>query len=141
MSTTIRSGIALLLALLLPLQAGAVVARSAAMSAQHATHAGAPSLQLAHAIGVPHQHGAHSHNDKLPNKKASKSSKARVSQQAKANCHDGAKCCLLGASAPPSVINACFDPAMVRAAYLPYSVPVVEFITGGPDRPPRFLKV
>lgn len=141
MSTTLRTGIVLLLALLLPLQSGAVVARSAAMSAQHATQAGVQSLQLVHAIGVPHQHGVHTHDHKLTHKMASKSFKARVTQQVKSGCHDGAKCCLLGASAPPSVISACFDPAMVIVSYLPYSVPAVAFITGGPDRPPRFLKV
>ena len=134
-----------MLCLLLPLQAGASVARSAAMSAQHAGHNSeqhsAKPLQLAHAIGVPHQHGAHAHHENLPNKKASKPSKAHTTQQAKTDCHDGAKCCLMAASAPPSTNTHCFDPAIARVAYVPHSLPAAAFITEGPERPPRFPKV
>jgi hypothetical protein len=139
MNSFFRIAIASLLCLLLPLQAGAAVARSTAMSAQHATQAGAKPLQLAHAIGVPHQHGAHSHHENLPNKKAGKPVKSRSVQQAKADCHEAAKCCLAAASAPPSANNQCFDPAIARVAYIPHSLPAVAFLTGGPERPPRFL--
>ena len=143
MSAIVRIVVASLLCLLLPLQAGASVARSAAMSAQHAahgsTHEAVKPLQLAHAIGVPHQHGAHAHHENLPNKKASKPAKARTSQQAKSECDDGAKCCLMAASAPPSVNNQCFDPAIARVAFVPHSIPAAAFITEGPERPPRFL--
>lgn len=137
-----RFAIASLLCLLLPLQAGAAMVNSTAMSARHAAqfNAGAnvKPLQLAHAIGAPHQHGAHAHHENLPNKKAAKPSKARSTKQAKAECHDGAKCCLIAASAPPSAVNQCFDPAIARVAYIPHSVPAVAFITDGPERPPRF---
>jgi hypothetical protein len=138
-----RMVIASVLCLLLPLQAGASVMRSAVMSAAHATQAGAQkndaSLQLAHAIGVPHQHGAHAHQHKLPNKKAGKAAKPASTQQVKAACHDGAQCCLHGASAPPTVNPLCINPAIARIAYRRHSVPAVLFITEGPERPPRFL--
>lgn len=146
MKSFVRITLASLLCLLLPLQSGAVVARSVAMSVQHAkqaNHIGAQAadkpLQLAHAIGAPHQHGAHAHHENLPNKKALKPAKARSTQQAKAECHDGAKCCLVAASAPPSAHTPCFDPAIARVAYLPHSLPAVAFLTDGPERPPRFL--
>ena len=146
MKSIVRITLASLLCLLLPLQSGAVVARAAAMSVQHAkqvNHIGAQDadkpLQLAHAIGVPHQHGAHAHHENLPNKKALKPAKARSTQQAKSECHDGAKCCLVAASAPPSANTQCFDPAIARVAYLPHSLPAVAFLTDGPERPPRFL--
>lgn len=143
MHSLFRIVIASLLCLLLPLQAGASVARSAAMSAQHAARSSgqisAKPLQLAHAIGVPHQHGAHAHHENLPNKKASKPSKSRTAQQAKADCHEGSKCCLMAASAPPSANLHCFDPAIARVAHVPHSLPAAAFITDGPDRPPRFL--
>ncbi len=143
MSSLFRIAVASLLCLLLPLQAGAAMVASTAMSARHAAQShvqpAAKPLQLAHAIGVPHQHGAHAQHDKLPNKKAAKPSKPRPAQQAKAGCHDVAKCCLVAASAPPSAIHQCFDPAIARVAYVPHSVPAVAFITDGPERPPRFL--
>jgi hypothetical protein len=135
--------IALLLCLLLPLQAGASIARSAMMSAQYAVRNSEPSvaqtLQLAHAIGVPHQHGAHSTHDKSQLKKPAKPAKARSPQQAKADCHDVAKCCLMGATAPPSTAPYCFDPAIARVTHAPLSVPAVAFLTDGPERPPRLL--
>ena len=147
MNSLARIAIASLLCLLLPLQAGASVARSAAMSAQHAGHGSnnssvqgsEKSLQLAHAIGVPHQHGAHAHHENLPNKKASKPLKLRGSQQAKADCHEGAKCCLMAGSAPPSTSTHCFDPAIARVAHVQHHLPAAVFITEGPERPPRFL--
>lgn len=141
-----RIVIASLLCLLLPLQAGASIVRSAAMSAAHAAQASAQKpmapMQLAHAIGVPHQHGAHAHQHKLPNKKAgnsAKTAKTALPQQVKVACHDLVKCCLLGASAPPSANPSCFDPAMTRVAYRRHSLPAVLFITEVPERPPRFL--
>ena len=143
MSVSLRIAMSLLLCLLLPLQAGASVARSAMMSAQHAARTSATSraetLQLAHAIGVPHQHGAHAVHDKVPNKKAGKRAKAHTSQQAKSHCHEVAKCCLMAASAPPSSNHYCFEPAIARVAHAPLSVPAVAFLTDGPERPPRLL--
>ncbi len=143
MRSLTRIVIASLLCLLLPLQAGATVARSAVMSAAHATQARAQQpvapMQLAHAIGVPHQHGAHAHQHKLPNKKSGKSARTASPQQVKVACHDLAKCCLLGASAPPSVNPSCIDPAIARVAYRRHSLPAVLFITEAPERPPRFL--
>lgn len=143
MKSTARFVIATLLCLLLPLQAGAAVVRSASMSAQHAASenlqsSGTP-LQLAHAIGMPHQHGAHAHQDKLPNKKADKRSKSRGTQQVKTDCHDGATCCLFAAAAPPSANAQCVNPAMARVAFSRHSLPAIVFITEGPERPPRFL--
>ncbi len=139
MTSLARIVIASLLCLLLPLQAGAVVVRSVVMSAQHAAHTSAKPLQLAHAIGAPHQHGAHATQDKSPHKKSAKPAKARSMQQAKAECHDGAKCCLVAASAPPPANGPCFYPAIARLAYTPLSLPPVAFLTDGPERPPRTL--
>ncbi len=42
-----------------------------------------PPLLIAHAIGAPHQHGAHAHHDKLPKQKAGKSApQGRATRQA-----------------------------------------------------------
>jgi len=143
MSSTFRTTVALLLCLLLPLQAGASMVRSAGMSAKHAAQMTSPSdmrtMQLAHAIGVPHQHGAHATHDKPLKKKAGKPAKSHTSQQAKAHCHEGAKCCLMAASALPSVTRYRFDPAIARVSYASLSMPAVAFLTDGPERPPRFL--
>ncbi len=150
MCTTFRVLIAVFLSLLLPLQSGSALARSAGMLARHhapATTAvraegSAAPLQLAHAIGVPHQHDAHAHHERHQAKKAAPSGKGEASHKArhaKGNCSDCGKCCVTAAVAPPPSPAAGFEPSVIRAAYLPSRARIAAHVPDGPDRPPRFL--
>ncbi len=118
-NTVIRTVIALLLCLLLPLQAGATLARATAM-AHHVAHRAANHHD-------PAAHGQTDHGKAF----------SHQSVHAKAGCIDCAKCCLLAASAPPPVLTADFVPAVARASFLPQSAPAPAFLTDGPERPPR----
>ncbi len=142
--------IAVFLSLLLPLQAGSALARSAGMLARHhapataaarAENSAAP-LQLAHAIGVPHQHGAHAHHEHHQVKKAAPSGKddgSHKTRHAKGNCSDCGKCCVTAAVAPPPSLVAGFEPHATRAAYLSARALITAHVPDGPERPPRSL--
>ena len=158
-NTVIRTAIALLLCLLLPLQAGATLARATAM-ARHGTGGASTTVKSAdagqrmqplahaghhgqgvHAAQVHHgAHGATDHHGPAAHGQPDKvKAGTHQSVHAKAGCADCAKCCLLAASAPPPVLTADFAPAVARAAFLPQSAPAPAFLTDGPDRPPRHL--
>lgn len=165
-NTVIRTVIALLLCLLLPLQAGATLARATAMArhgsvgatmavtkeqdrerAQRLAHSGhqGHGAQRSHvgAQAAPAHHGAHraaNHREPAAHGQQDEG-KASLHQSvhAKAGCVDCAKCCLLAASAPPPVLTADFAPAVARASFLSQSAPAPLFLTDGPDRPPRHL--
>ncbi len=152
MRTTFRLLIAVFLSLLLPLQAGSALARSAGMLARHQAPAtattaatgntGAAPLQLAHAIGVPHQHDAHAHHEHHHVKKAAPSGKGEATHKArhaKGNCSDCGKCCVTAAFAPPPSLAAGFESPAMRAAYVSSSARIVAHIPDGPERPPRSL--
>lgn len=160
MRTTYRRLIAVFLSLLLPLQAGAALAHAVGMAAAHRApapqvRAGVP-LQLAHAIGVPHQHKAHAHHEHRQLKKAPAVTHEATPKSARANGHcneagnggnggkscngaNGAKCCLSAAVAPPSALPVASQPFAVRSIPLPALVPIAAFIPDGPERPPRPL--
>ncbi len=134
MSRTFRLLMSLFLCLLLPLQAGSAFARSAAMAAT--------SLQLAHAIGAPHQHGAHAHHEHKHTKKAAPSVKddgSHKSRHAKGECNNCAKCCVTAATAPPPTLPATFQPSATRSVIPPTTARIAAFIPDGPERPPRSL--
>ncbi len=140
-SPAIRTLLALMLCLLLPLQAGATLARATAM-ARHGSMSVPPS-QDAHAghhgdrvDHGNHGHGGHGGQVVTP---ADSESGSHKSVHAKAGCADCAKCCLLAASAPPPASAASFTPDAVRAAFLAQRAPTPSFLTDGPDRPPRHL--
>lgn len=160
MRTTSRMLIAVFLSLLLPLQAGSALARSVSMLSRHhapAVAAGkghatataavgaastAAPLQLAHATGVPHQHGVQAHHEHHHVKKAAPSGKDDASHKtrhAKGHCSDCGKCCVTAAVAPPPSIGASFQPHAVRAAYLPSRASIAAHVPDGPERPPRSL--
>ncbi len=164
-NTVIRTVIALLLCVLLPLQAGATLARATAMArhgsagttaaamAAEAARSGQPAMHAGHhghgsapyhAEPVHHgAHGAHGAADAQATAAHGQPDQARAathqSVHAKAGCADCAKCCLQAASAPPPVLVADFAPALARAAFLPQSAPAPAFLTDGPERPPRHL--
>ncbi len=156
-NTVIRAVIALLLCLLLPLQAGATLARATAM-ARHGAAGAATTVKrpdavsrvqpLAHA--GHHGQGSHAahdaahvhqaaHEPAVHGQPGKAKSATHQSVHAKAGCVDCAKCCLLAASAPPPVLTVEFAPAVARAAFFPQSAPAPAFLTDGPDRPPRYL--
>lgn len=150
MGTTSRMLIAVFLSLLLPLQAGSAFARSAGMLSRH--HVAAPvaaadanpaaPLQLAHAIGVPHQHGAQAHHEHRHVKKAAPSGKddgSHKSRHAKSNCSDCGKCCVTAAVAPPPSLAASFEPTAMRAVHLSHRARIAAHVPDGPERPPRHL--
>lgn len=149
MGTTFRMLIVVFLSLLLPLQAGSAFARSAGMLSRH--HAAAPvaeagangaPLQLAHAIGVPHQHGAHAHHEHRHVKKGAPSGKddgSHKSRHAKGNCSDCGKCCVTAAVAPPPSLAAGFEPPAMRAVHFPHRARIAAHVPDGPERPPRHL--
>ena len=149
MRTTFRMLIAVFLSVLLPLQGGSALARSAGMLSRHqapataaAGTANAAPLQLAHAIGVPHQHHAHAHHQHNHVKKAAPSGKDEASHKtrhAKGNCSDCGKCCVTAAVAPPPSLVAGFEPPAIRAAYLPSRARIAAHVPDGPERPPRLL--
>ncbi len=152
MRTTFRLLIAVFLSLLLPLQSGSALARSAGMLARHQASAtattaatgnnGAAPLQLAHAIGVPHQHNAHALHEHHHVKKAAPSGKGEATHKArhaKGNCSDCGKCCVTAAVAPPPSPAAAFESPAMRAAYLPFRARIIAHIPDGPERPPRSL--
>ncbi len=149
MRTTFRTLIAVFLSLLLPLQAGSALARSASMLSRHlepataaAGTANAAPLQLAHAIGVPHQHNAHAHHEHHHAKKVAPSGKGEASHKArhaKGNCSDCGKCCVTAAVAPPASNGAGFEPTAIRAAFIPSRERIAAHVHDGPERPPRLL--
>jgi len=165
--SVMRTVLALLLCLLLPLQAGATLARATAM-ARHGSAGAAVAVKteqagervqpLAHAGHQRHgaqgshagaqdaaaaHHGAHraaNHPEAAAHgQQAQGKAASHQSVHAKAGCVDCAKCCLLAASAPPPVLTADFAPAVARASFLSQSAPAPSFLTDGPDRPPRHL--
>ncbi len=148
--------IAIFLSLLLPLQAGSALARSVGMLSRHhapavstastASTTAAPAaqapLQVAHAIGVPHQHGAHAHHEGHHVKKSAPSGKddgSHKARHAKGHCSDCGKCCVTAAVAlPPSLVSA-VQPHVTRAAWLPFRERIAAHVPDGPERPPRSL--
>ena len=153
MRTPFRMLIAVFLSLLLPLQAGSALARSASMLARHhapaqatatmaAGTAAVESLQLAHATGTPHLHDAHAHHEHHHAKKAAPSGKDDASHKtrhAKGSCSDCGKCCMTAAVAPPPARVAAFQPSAMRAAHLSSRALIAAHVPDGPERPPRFL--
>ena len=155
MRSNYRMLIAVFLSLLLPLQAGSALARSAAMASRHhapaataaaeaarlAATAAAP-LQLAHAVGVPHQHDAHAHHEHRHVKKSAPSGKddgSHKARHAKGQCSDCGKCCMTAAVAPPPSLATSFQPPAMRAAWLPARARIAAHVPDGPERPPRSL--
>ncbi len=150
MRTPLRIMIAVFLSLLLPLQAGSALARSVSMLSRHhaaavaATGAESASaaLQLAHATGMPHQHGVHAHHEQHHVKKAAPAGKddgSHKSRHAKGSCTDCGKCCMSAAAAPPPPLAADFQPYAVRVAYFPSRASIAAHVPDGPERPPRSL--
>lgn len=146
MRSTFRVMIAVFLSLLLPLQATSALVLAAGMPSRHpapvVATAGAAPLQLAHAIGVPHQHDAHAHHEHRHVKKAAPSGKddgSHKTRHAKGNCSDCGKCCVTAAVAPPPSLAAAFEPPAMRAVYLPHRARIAAHIPDGPERPPRHL--
>ncbi len=162
--TVLRPLIALLLCVLLPLQAGATLVRATTMARHGAAHTlSAPvgaeaGAQLALAQEVHHagshalMHGqlsAHAGHASPPAhaalhppadaKAVSDKAASHQAKHAKAGCSDCAKCCLQAASAPPPMLSAVFPPAVARASFRPQHAPVPAFLTDGPERPPRVL--
>lgn len=154
-----RTVLALLLCLLLPLQAGATLARSAAMAMHGGVHATAATVSELQATGehadhqvhggklqrhdqVHHEHKQykqnkqhHEHHARMPTADAKVSGHKTL--HAKAGCVDCAKCCLIAASAPPPALPASFAPAVARASFISQRAPAPAFLTDGPERPPR----
>lgn len=145
--TVIRPWIALLLCLLLPLQAGATLARATAMARHGAVHrvavqTVAPPAAQEQAISVLAHHGHHghvAHGHSTGSKATSDKLMSHQAKHAKAGCADCAKCCLQAASAPPPMLPAVFVPAVARASFTAQHAPVPAFLTDGPERPPRHL--
>lgn len=144
--------VAALLCLVLPLQASAALVRSVAMMplpskvqmADEAAPTPAP-VQVAHAIGVPHQHGAHAHHENLPRQKAGKDGKdgkaspsSHKANHAKGECPTCAKCCLLFAAAPPPALAPASSIPVSRVAFAAAALSIPSFLPDGPERPPRF---
>lgn len=144
--------IAALLCLLLPLQASAALVRAITMMSPASTEQPvaevaspqAPVL-LAHAIGVPHQHGAHAHHENLPKQKAGTAGKdgkaapaSHKSKHAKGECPTCAKCCLLAAAAPPPALVPASSIPVSRITYAATALFIPSFLPDGPERPPRF---
>lgn len=144
--------VAALLCFVLPLQASAALVRTVMMmplaspAQEAATELAAPqsTVQLAHAIGAPHQHGAHAHHENLPRQKAGKDGKngkaapaSHKSKHAKGDCPTCAKCCLLAAAPPPMPSPASSLPVS-RVAFATASIFIPSFLPDGPERPPRF---
>lgn len=140
-----RSLVAFLLCLVLPLQAGAVLVRTVTMmslpgpaSAAGETASPQAAVQVAHAIGAAHQHGAHAHHENLPKQKAGKAAPAsHKAKHAKVECPTCAKCCLLAAAAPPPAAPAALSTPMSRAAFAAAPLAIPSFLPDGPERPPR----
>ncbi len=144
-----RTLVSVLLCLVLPLQASAALVRAVTMMAPAhpaPSHAGSalppPSMQVAHAIGAPHQHGAHAHHEKLPKQKAGKSAPAsHKAKHAKGDCPTCAKCCLLAAVAPPPAVAPDSSIPVSRVAFVAAPLSVPSFLPDGPERPPRLALV
>lgn len=157
-----RHLIAVLLCLVLPLQAGAALARAVAMvpladTVKTTGMAGQDAslqapVQVAHAIGAPHLHGAHAHHENLPRQKAETSSPAKPgaapaspkaapdshkSKHAKGECPTCAKCCLLAAAAPPPAWAEASAIPVTRVGFAATQLSVPSFVPDGPERPPR----
>ncbi len=138
--------IAALLCLVLPLQASAALVRAVSVMSPASTAQGdgkaassqAP-VQVAHAIGAPHQHGAHAHHDNLPRQKAGKATPAsHKAKHAKGECPTCAKCCLLAVAAPPPAVPPASPVPMSRVAFVAVPLSIPSFLPDGPERPPRF---
>lgn len=140
-----RNLLAVVLCLVLPLQASAALVRAVTMMAPGhpaQSHAGSASpqvsLQVAHAIGAAHQHGAHAHHEKLPKQKAGKAAPAsHKAKHAKGECPSCAKCCLLAAVAPPPAWAPESSIAVSRVAFVAAPLSIPSFLPDGPERPPR----
>lgn len=140
-----RTLLAVLLCLVLPLQAGAGLVRAITMvapahDAQPHDHP-APSqasMQVAHAIGAAHQHGAQAHHEKLPKQKAGRAAPAsHKAKHAKGECPTCAKCCLLAAAAPPPALTPESSIPVSRVAFMSAPLSIPSFLPDGPERPPR----
>lgn len=151
MRSPLRYLLALLLSLVLPLQAGAGLARAVTMmpmaTAAHpagtaaATHAPV-QMQMAHAVGAAHQHGAHAHHEQLPKQKAGSAVPAsHKAKHAKGECSTCAKCCLLAAVAPPPVFAPESSVPVSRVGFFAASLSIPSFLPDGPERPPRLYLV
>lgn len=141
MNSIIRTFVALLLCAVLPLQAGAALVRSTAMSASHALRA-APVVAQQEASDAAAHHAHHGHHaqpaDGARPQAVALPAASHKDRHAKAECQTCAKCCLMAASAPPPVLNPTLAPAVTRAAFIPSADPAPAFLTDGPERPPRF---
>ncbi len=167
--TVMRPLIALLLCVLLPLQAGATLVRATTMARHGGAHTlSAPGLSESRAQTAPAHdahhagnhaamhvqpsahagHEGHEGHDRplLPadgnavaDKAAAHKANSHQDRHAKAGCSDCAKCCLQAASAPPPMLSAIFSPAVARASFSPQDAPAPAFLTDGPERPPRAL--
>lgn len=140
-----RTLLSVLLCLVLPLQASAGLVRAVTMMApaHHAQLHGdsaspQASMQVAHAIGAAHQHGAHAHHEKLPKQKAGKAVPAsHKAKHAKGECPSCAKCCLLAAVAPPPAFTRESSIPVSRVAFVAAALSIPSFLPDGPERPPR----
>jgi hypothetical protein len=152
MQTLGRYLVSALLCLVLPLQASAALVRAITMmppasTEQALVEVASPQapVQVAHAIGVPHQHGAHAHHENLPKQKAGKAGKdgkaapvSHKSKHAKGECPTCAKCCLLAAAAPPPALVPASSIPVSRVTFVAAALFIPSFLPDGPERPPRF---
>ena len=143
MNSLLRAFVALMLCVLLPVQAGATLVRSTAMSAAHALKPAAmPQAAPAPAVHTgqhAHHHAAFVHPAHQAKQDTVAVKSSHKERHAKAECQSCAKCCLLAASAPPPALGPAPAPAVARAAFVSSADPAPSFLTDGPERPPRSL--
>ncbi len=141
MRTTSNILISLLLCLILPLQAGVAMARSVRMAQHTMSMNQEDPVLLAHASPLPHQHHVHAHHEHHNATKAhpEKQGSSHKSQHAKSECSNCAKCCLIGAYAPPPAMPSALTPAIDRQFDRADTSLLTHFIPEGLERPPRSL--
>jgi hypothetical protein len=145
-----RTVILLLLGLLLPMQSTLAYARSIAMLAPVSSiHVVMP---VHYTQGIDHHHATHHSMHHVDEAVVSEQSSEPSSDQqhhisvSTKSCHspaknssacDGAKCCLIGAAAPPSCVLTAQSLETTRTVFITTTHPLSGFIPDGLERPPR----
>jgi len=163
MRVSVRKLIVLLLCCLLPVQGALAFVRSVGMMSHHARLLQtAPVTRLADPAPVVtahdangqqqahHEHHAHHTQNKQHTQHAQPAalpfagnavkflqSSAKPAGHSKASCADCAKCCLVGAAAPPPAVMQAPAVSFVLHTFKPVCPEVAGHIPEKPERPPR----
>lgn len=139
-----RAILLLLMGLLLPLQSSLAYARSLAMLAPPQTEPAAVLMSVKIMTTAVHHHASTDadvvteHESSSEHHHVTNAVKPCHSEASAGNQnHDCAKCCLIGAAAPPSSAVHTQSLVMARQVFVTTSGSLLGFIPDGLERPPR----